>query len=332
MKNATRSIARYLQQFADRNDISLTPMSDNWIFLLEKNGTRHVVFGYDIGLNSSTADRVANDKAATYEILKLSGVPALPHLVYLHPRFAKHVSHDGNWQPIAAKFEEWNRDIVIKPNEGTGGLGVTRARTHFELEFAVQNILTSERSIAISPFTRIETETRVFVLDGAALLAYEKKLPTVVGDGVSTISQLLQKQLNRQTIANVLDDRTSSKFEIDFSQIPASEQAVPIHWKHNLGQGARPELIDLSTAPRVADLAVKAARCIGLRFGAVDLIQTDQGIMVLEINSGVMMETLVEIHPHRDELLERIYGHALSQIFSPTEKTSDPGALSSQTN
>jgi glutathione synthase/RimK-type ligase-like ATP-grasp enzyme len=318
MKNSTRHFVRYLQRFAERNDISITRMSDDWILVLEKDGIRHIAFGYDIGLNSSTAHRVANDKAATYDILAHNNIPALQHLVFLHPRFAKHLSHDGNWQIILAKFQQWNRDIVVKPNEGTGGLGVTRVRTNFQLEYSIHQILTSERSAAISPFTEIKAETRVFVLDGKALLAYDKKIPTVVGDGVSNVSQLLEKQLSQPTLAKLMEDRTGSNFEIDFGLVPAFGKAVPLHWKHNLGQGARPDLLDLSLARHAAELAVEAARCIGLRFGTVDLIQTDRGLLVLEINSGVMMEAVAEFHPDRDELLESIYGAALARIFPRT--------------
>jgi glutathione synthase/RimK-type ligase-like ATP-grasp enzyme len=317
MRNSTRYIVRYLQRFAERNDIALTRLSDDWILLLERNDVRHVVFGYDIGLNPSTAQRVANDKAATYDILTLNRIAALPHLVFLHPRFAKHLSFDGNWSKIIATFEEWNRDVVVKPNEGTGGLGVTRARSNFQLELAVHSILTSEPSIALSPFTPIVAETRVFVLDGQALLAYEKKLPSVVGDGVSALSQLMERQLGRPTVAKVLEDRAASSFELDLGQVPAAGMRVAVHWKHNLGQGANPELLDLTALPKAVTLATQAAHCIGLRFGTVDIVETAQDLMVLEINAGVMMEAVADSVTDWEALLDRIYGAALSRIFPP---------------
>jgi len=69
MKNSRREITRYLRRFADENGISITALSDDWIFVRERGAIRHVVFGYDLGLNPSTAHRIANDKAATFEIL-----------------------------------------------------------------------------------------------------------------------------------------------------------------------------------------------------------------------------------------------------------------------
>jgi hypothetical protein len=37
--------------------------------------------------------------------------------------------------------------------------------------------------------------------------------------------------------------------------------------------------------------------------------------MVLEVNSGVMMESIVRQQANGDDLLDRIYGAALAQIF-----------------
>jgi glutathione synthase/RimK-type ligase-like ATP-grasp enzyme len=313
MKNARRQIAQYLRRFADQNGISLTAMADDWVFVLERGAVRHIVVGYDLGLNPSTAHRVANDKAATSNVLAASGVPALPHIVFLHPRYAEHLSYDGNWPKMLSTFEQWRRDAVVKPNEGTGGLQVMRVRTNFALELAVQSILGSERSVAMSPFVEIGREIRVFVLNGDALLAYEKQVLTVTGDGTSTVARLMTGQVSADTAATVLGDQGDMR--VDFSRVPAAGEEVKLHWKHNLGQGARPRLLALAENQDAVALAVKAAACIGLRFGTVDIIETNGKPTVLEINSGVMMESIARQQANGEELLDSIYGAALRQIF-----------------
>jgi glutathione synthase/RimK-type ligase-like ATP-grasp enzyme len=311
MKNSRREIARYLRRFADQNGIAITAMADDWIFVLERGDVRHIVVGYDLGLNSSTAHRIANDKAATYEVLAVGKVPALPHVVFLHPRYAEHLSYDGNWARMLAAFDEWRRDVVVKPNEGTGGEQVSRARTNFELEHAVHGILGSERSVAISPYTTIDREIRLFVLNGVAVLGYEKMVPAVTGDGRSTLAHLIGLQAGSSTRAPGDPDGV----QLDYRRIPAAGERVQLHWKHNLGQGARAELLALPSHGAAVALAVKAARCIGLRFCTVDMIETGGGLMVLEVNSGVMMEAIARQQANADELLDRIYGSALAQIF-----------------
>lgn len=316
MKNSQRYLVRYLHEFSAKNGISVTEMSDQWIFLLEKNGFSHIVFGYDLGLNSSTTHRVANDKAATYDILSANGVPAVEHYVFLHPRYAKHLSTDGNWPAILEKFETWARDAVIKPNEGTGGISVFRVQTNFELELAVHTILASERSVAVSPFFKIEREIRVFLLNEEAIIVYEKNIPSVKGDGTSTIIQLMLEQLNEDTISAIIEDKKQGGAAINLQEVPPANVDVSIHWKHNLGQGSKPRFLELSNATAEIALAKDAARSIGLRFGTVDLIQTGRELRVLEVNSGVMMEGIAKHLVSGTQLLDTVYGSALSTIFA----------------
>ena len=49
-----------------------------------------------------------------------------------------------------------------------------------------------------------------------------------------------------------------------------------------------------------------------MRFGSIDVVSVNGAWKVLEINSGVMMETLNRSHP---ELVDAAYGAALDLIF-----------------
>jgi glutathione synthase/RimK-type ligase-like ATP-grasp enzyme len=84
-------------------------------------------------------------------------------------------------------------------------------------------------------------------------------------------------------------------------------------WRHNLDLGARPILLESGAARTTCvALAVKAAQAIGIRFASVDLVRTGDAWSVLEINSGVMMETLGRYHP---ELVHAAYAAALDKVF-----------------
>ena len=60
------------------------------------------------------------------------------------------------------------------------------------------------------------------------------------------------------------------------------------------------------------EIAVKAAKSIGIRFASIDVVQADGAWKILEINSGVMMEALGRQHP---ELVYAAYGAALDKVF-----------------
>jgi len=82
----------------------------------------------------------------------------------------------------------------------------------------------------------------------------------------------------------------------ELTSVPKSGETVALQWKHNLGQGAR---ADLGVAPDVAErlrcVAVKTTAAIGMRFCSVDIIDVEsEGLMVMEVNAGVMMDALME--------------------------------------
>ncbi len=84
-------------------------------------------------------------------------------------------------------------------------------------------------------------------------------------------------------------------------------------WRHNLDLGARPVLLPPGAArDACVALAISAAQAIGIRFASVDIVRVADEWKVLEINSGVMMETLGRHHP---ELVQAAYTAALDKVF-----------------
>ena len=84
-------------------------------------------------------------------------------------------------------------------------------------------------------------------------------------------------------------------------------------WRHNLDLGARPVLLSSGEArDACVRLAISAAQAIGIRFASIDIARVSSDWMVLEINSGVMMETLGRHYP---ELVHAAYTAALDKLF-----------------
>jgi len=80
--------------------------------------------------------------------------------------------------------------IVVKPNEGTGGISVFKVRTEPELEVAANEIFSSERSLAISPYVEIDDEIRVILIDYRPIVVFSKNRLSVVGDGKRSVLEL----------------------------------------------------------------------------------------------------------------------------------------------
>jgi glutathione synthase/RimK-type ligase-like ATP-grasp enzyme len=263
MVNGERIFVQAIRRYCATHGIALEVRADGWLLAMRRGEQRRFAFGYDIGLNSAIAHRLANDKSATAEVLALEGVPCIPHRLFLNPKLGEKVV-EGAWrEAMLALLHDNPQGVVVKPNEGTSGRSVFRVTTETELDHAVGEAFSMSAGLVISPYVVIEDEVRVVLLDDVPLVVYSKQ-------------------------------RGSD-------------------WRHNLDAGAKPVLMqdgDLRAA--CAKLATDAANAIGITFASIDLVRVDGDWRVLEINSGVMMETLAKLHP---ELVQRTYDAALDRVF-----------------
>ena len=319
MSRPQRVFVDAVRRYGERHAITVDVRSDGWLIVMQKGARRHLVFGYDVGLNSAVARGVANDKAATAEILAHCGVACVPHAFFLNPRLDAHTAPEGSWRAMSELLAQHPRGIVVKPNEGTSGRSVFLVSCRAQLELAVQDIFTTHASLAISPYLAIEDEVRVVVLDEVPLVVYGKNRPAVVGDGRQTLLDLAIAATPAAQRSVVLPHlvRGRTKSELD-TIVPAGQRRV-LHWRHNLDAGARPVLLAPGEAREACvALAAQAARAIGLRFGSVDVVSADGSWQILEINAGVMMEQLAGFHP---ELVDAAYAAALDKVFELTTQS-----------
>ena len=71
-------------------------------------------------------------------------------------------------------------------------------------------------------------------------------------------------------------------FVVD-SRVVAAMKRVGCNWKTNYSQGARPEKVDLDH--EIEELAVKSARSIDCKIAGVDILESPNGPVVVEVNS-----------------------------------------------
>jgi len=71
-------------------------------------------------------------------------------------------------------------------------------------------------------------------------------------------------------------------FVVD-SRVVAAMKRVGCNWKTNYSQGARPEKVDLDH--EIEKLAVKSARSIDCKIAGVDILESPNGPVVVEVNS-----------------------------------------------
>lgn len=313
--NSHRLLVDAVKACANDRGIDFASHSQGWILELAKAGLRRTIYGYDFGLNRSATFQLMNDKAGFADACARQGIPAVPHRVYLHPRLQGYVPGDGNWPAMRQAFADWGHDVVVKNNSGTGGKEVMRVRSVRELEQASFALFQVARSICLSPFLALRREVRVVSVAGAALLAYEKARTTLVGDGQAPLSALIAQAGFDvgHAASEPVDAKTGQR--LDMFDVPDAGQQVLLDWRHNLGQGAVPVLLDLDQDHPALNLANKTQAALDLQMASIDVVETPNGWHVLEANSGIMLEHLSQVLDPSGTHARRIYGAALDALF-----------------
>jgi len=312
MKNSQRVMVNIIEEICVEENILCERFSYDWIFRLSKNGKIAHIFGYQFENNSATAQLICTDKCASSEILRSKGIPAVEHYFFISPDDLHYIGLEGNWPRMLELLKKYGK-LVCKPNEGTGGIDVFQVSSAVELELAVNSVFAHSRSLALSPFLPIDQEYRVILLNGQVKLVFSKTIQSLIGDGRSSFRQLLLQQN-----PSLLETVPTGEFNEDLlNKIPKSGEKIPLNWKHNLGQGAQPEIVaDPSLVSQLSDLALHAAEAVNVRFASVDIIRTGGEFKVLEINSGIMMESFARLNTYNYQLAKSIYKEALEAIFS----------------
>lgn len=315
-KNKDRNFIRIIKEICKEDGYTADFISHEWIIRLSKDGQFRHIFGYNFELNSSTSQMIAQDKAATMEMLDLSGVPVVRHQLFLGPAYHNYFDGNGNWDALLAYARQHDFNLICKPSRGTGGTGVFRVQNQAELEKAVHELFQKHMSVCVSPFYSIKAEYRVLLLDSEVQVIYTKKIDTLTGDGTSTLLELISKSLQAKG-SKSFDVENLELGGVSALTVPAAGEEVPLNWKHNLAFGAHPVIIEEGPLhTQLSDLARRAAAAIRIRFASVDIVQVEEELMILEINSGVMGEAFSKSSERAYAIAKKAYRSAIEAMFS----------------
>lgn len=314
MLNSQRIFVDVIKKYCAAHHIGIEIRSQGWLIIMQRGAKRHFAFGYDIGLNSAVAHRITNDKAATAEVLQTCGVACVSHTLFLNPKLNEYIPPQRAWEAMTALLRQNPNGIVVKSNEGTSGESVFKVLTEPDLELAAHRVFSSSPGLAIAPYLDIEDEIRVVLVDYHPVVVYSKSRPTITGDGQHSFLELALAAtpvgLRSKVLPSIIGDLDRAALDA----IPPLGQRRVLNWRHNLDSGAQPILLEQgNTREACVEIAVQAAKAIGIRFGSIDVIRVNGVLKILEINSGVMMEALGKLHP---DLVYNAYSFALDKLFA----------------
>ncbi|WP_407305923.1 cyanophycin synthetase [Desulfosporosinus sp. SB140] len=260
-------------------------------------------------VTSSIGVDIACDKELTKKLLSEGGVP-VPWGVIVKTE-----------EEAVQAFLEMNTTVVIKPLRGNQGKGVTLQLSNVsEVRAAFRMAQTYGEWVIVEEY--ISGQHFRLVVVGDRLVAAAQRIPAhVVGDGLSTIADLVDKA-NSDPRRGEDHEKALSKIKIDpvvllslsqkqmtMSSIPGPGEIVYLRDSANLSTGGIALDVTDRIHPDNAELAVYAAKLIGLDVSGVDFVIEDiessyreKNGHIIEINAapGIRMHHFPSVGQSRD--------------------------------
>jgi cyanophycin synthetase len=274
---------------ADDRDIPAIRLSQGNLVQLGYGAKQHRIWTAETDRTSAIAESISRDKDLTKRLLKSCGV-AVPE-----GRLVE--SPEDAWKAA----EEIGGPVVVKPTDGNHGRGVFTDLTNREEIEAAYAIAREEGSGVIVERFVLGLEHRLLVVGGRVAAAAKGELASVVGDGRTTIRELVQSQLNSDARRGDTEDfplnpvRMNSTVRADLARQGLTPESVPPAGTTVLVQRNGNVAFDVTDRvhPDVAATAALAARVVGLDIAGIDLVAEDigrpleeQGGAIVEVNAG----------------------------------------------
>ncbi len=243
----------------------------------------------ELDVTSAVAESIAQDKDLTKRLLHAAGVPV--------PLGRPVADVDDAWKVA----EEVGLPVVVKPQDGNQGKGVTvNITTRAQLEAAYAAALQYGDEVMVERFLPGH-DFRLLVVGHQLVAAARREPPQVLGDGVHTISQLVDivNQDPRRgsghgtALTKIrLDDIAIARIAAEGlapGSVPAQGQRVVLRNNANLSTGGSATDVTDDVHPEVAARAIEAAQTIGLHICGVDVI-CESILRPLEEQNGGIVE------------------------------------------
>lgn len=244
---------------------------DSQIIMVTPPNEKPIVLRYSITeLSSAIGVRVANSKAASSRYLRQLGYPIPATEVYENLDKAR-------------SFLETYKKIIVKPSSLSQGTGITTGITEpAVLEDAVHNALAMDSTVLLQQHVE-GIEHRFLVIGGECVAVLRREPASVVGDGASTIRELIIKEnekpdrrLSGMTAKKLIDFEGAKRFlGKEITQVPREGEVVYVIDTSNISRGG--SSTDMTDEAHISQkrLAAAVAKELGLGVAGVDIMSLD---------------------------------------------------------
>ncbi|MBN9463338.1 MAG: cyanophycin synthetase [Burkholderiales bacterium] len=274
---------------AEERHIPAIRLNDGNLVQLGYGARQHRIWTAETDLTSAIAEGVSRDKDLTKQLLQACGVPVPEGRLTSSPQDA--------WEAA----QEIGLPVVVKPYDGNHGRGVfTNLLTREEVESAWHIALEEGSGVIVERFIQ-GNEHRLLVVGGRMVAASRGEPAYVVGDGRSTVTELIDVQINTDPRRGSTEDfplnfvRIDTSARIELARQGFDADSVPPRGVRLLIQRNGNVAIDVTAQahPSVAAAAAVAADVVGLDIAGIDMVIEDisrplsaQRGAIVEVNAG----------------------------------------------
>jgi D-alanine-D-alanine ligase-like ATP-grasp enzyme len=295
-EHAERVIVQMWQEGADAVGAEMELVSPT-LFEFRRGQTLTRISLSTTPFHDLVSTRVAEDKPLAYRILAAAGIPIPDHDVV------------DAADPAAARpfFERFQPPFVVKPAQGGGGAGVVgEIHTFDQLRRALSHLR------RLAPRAIVERQVdgdsyRLLFLDGELLDVLSRSRPRVVGDGSSTVEQLIFREHERRIAAGPASGLKPFIVDLDClysiehagyelgSVVPAGLSTVV---KTATNYNSREEIRSGELPESTIETARRAARLLGCRLAGVDLVTPEATRPLAEAGAVLEVEPVPGLGHH----------------------------------
>ena len=239
------------------------------------------------GRTPHIAVELASDKEETNKILGSLGLPV--------PRQELVQSADAAWR--AAR--RLGGPVVLKPYNGNHGRGITiNVTAEDDVRAGFEAAREHSRSVIVETYLAGD-DHRLLVVNGELIAATRRTPGHVVGDGASTVAQLVDV-VNSDPRRGVGHEKVLTKLKLDreaelmlerkgytAESVPAAGEVVPLRSTANLSTGGTATDVTDIIHPDNRAMAERAVRAVGLDVGGVDFLSTNIAESYKSIGGGI---------------------------------------------
>lgn len=329
--NSYPSQTRYVARACAALGLRFTDLDNGGGYLFAiSDGTHEIVGGggaiCTYPINSAPAFGISRDKHHTHAVLARAGLAVIPgHLFFLRPETAKLREPGRERSDALAAFARAAKPLFCKPNQGSRGDFAEIVPDETAFRDYLDRVTARHDAILLQPVLAGD-EYRVFCLDGEAIFATRKSEFRLVGDGETSLRQLLRthnRAFEGTGVSAISEDNAlatlAARHGLTGNHIPAKGEAIALPGRRNLSAGSDVEDFTTAVPEQLADVALRAAHAIGLRVAGIDIFDTSPArdlsqLVVIEANGNPAMASLSAIG--RDDVVDRIWQTIMTRTFT----------------